>query len=239
MTVPVLRGAGDETRRVALEAEINRLQSELVALKLELQKIQREYLGKMGEFYGELATLEAAIAEAEVAAGLRPPPAEDAEEDAPAGDEPVTVGAADRTPPSDELKRMFRDVAKSIHPDLALDEPARCRRHSLMAEANRAYAERDADRLRLILQAWEQDPDGAADELGGGSGRVRGVAELEDRLAALKAEMAALRRSAIFKLKQKIDRTHAEGWDLMAEMVLQVKSEIARARVRLAKLEKP
>jgi hypothetical protein len=27
-----------------------------------------------------------------------------------------------------------------------------------MAEANRAYAERDEDRLRLILHAWQHDP---------------------------------------------------------------------------------
>jgi hypothetical protein len=44
---------------------------------------------------------------------------------------------------------MFQDVARAVHPDALPDaqhdERTRYRRHSLMAEANRAYAERDED----------------------------------------------------------------------------------------------
>jgi hypothetical protein len=225
-----------DARAGALEAEVCRREIDVRALKLELQHLQRDYLGRLGGLYAELSDLEAAVAEAEVRAGLRPAAADEENEDA-TGSEVPPSSQRRHAQPSDELKKMFRDVAKSIHPDLALDEPARCRRHSLMAEANRAYADRDADRLRLILQTWERSPEAIEDDEPDAVRRraVRRVAELEDRLAALNAEWAELRRSAIYQLKSKIERTRAEGWDLFAEMVLQVRSDITRARARLAR----
>ena len=82
---------------------------------------------------------------------------------------------------------MFRDLAKAVHPDRAPDDRARYRRHSLMAEANRAYAERDEDRLRLILHAWERSPESVlGDDEEGESLRVRRrIAELDERLVAI------------------------------------------------------
>jgi hypothetical protein len=230
MSHPVLYDEVGDGRRDALEAELAVCEREVAALKRELQELQRHYLGQLGGLYAELSELEAAVADEEIRAGLRPEkPLESADA---VGDEPASPGTS-AAAASDDLKRIFRDVAKSVHPDLALDEPARCRRHSLMAEANRAYAERDADRLRLILQAWERDPDLARVDARGSARPRRRTAELEERLAALRAEMADLRRSAIFKLKQKIEKTRREGWDLFGEMILQVRSDIARARARL------
>ena len=162
------RDGGDDARRRALEAEVLRRESELDALKVELQKLQARYLGEIGSLYRELSELEDQIFEAEVRAGLRPPAAdEDPETEAagPAGSRGEGgFQCSNRSQPSDELKKVFRDVAKSIHPDLAADGPEWYRRHSLMAEANRAYAERDADRLRLILHAWQNHPDSIADD---------------------------------------------------------------------------
>jgi hypothetical protein len=131
---------------------------------------------------------------------------------------------------------MFRDVAKSIHPDLAMDEPARWRRHSLMAEANRAYADRDADRLRLILRAWETSEESIGEDEP--DAPRRRIAVFEVRLAAIEAEFAELRTTAIYRLKTKIESTRKEGWDLFAEMRLQVKSEVGRAKAKLAKLRR-
>ena len=107
-----------------------------------------------------------------------------------------------------------------------------------MAEADRAYAERDADRLRLILRAWERNPEAMLDE---GTGkdrerRHRKMAEIDARLMAIEAELADLRASAIWRLKGKIDDARSQGWDLFAEMTLQVTREIARASARLASL---
>ena len=230
--------AADEARRSTLSAEVLRREAELDALKVELQRLQSRYLAEIGSLYRELSELEDRIYEAEIRAGLRSPAAE---EPSGAAAEPegadAGVGAfqcSNRSEPSDELRKVFRDVAKTIHPDLAMDGPEWNRRHSLMAEANRAYAERDADRLRLILHAWHNDPDSISDDEPNAT--LRRIALLEQQLVVIDGEFAELRKSAIYRLKTKIESTRAEGWDLFAEMRLQVKSEVGRANARLAKL---
>lgn len=224
----------DDEQVAALKTRVSEREAELVALKLELQKLQSRYLNEIGSLYGELSRIENEIEEIEIRLGLRPPETNDAAaesaDDAAASGDAGGFHCSNRAHPSDELKKMFRDVAKSIHPDLAMDEPARWRRHSLMAEANRAYAERDADRLRLILRAWEMSDDAVGDNEPDAARRR--VALLEVKLAAIEAEFVELRKSAIYRLKTKIDSTRAEGWDLFAEMRLQVKSEVARAEAR-------
>ena len=226
----------DAARCEELRSQVSRRESELDALKVELQKLQSRYLDEIGSLYRELSELEDQIYEAEVRAGLRKP----AEAEDPGNQEADPLEAdggfqcSNRSQPSDELKKMFRDVAKSIHPDLAVAGPEWNRRHSLMAEANRAYAERDADRLRLILHAWQNDPDSIADDEPNAT--PRRIALLEQELVVIAAEFVELRKSAIYRLKTKIESTRVEGWDLFAEMRLQVKSEVGRAKARFMKL---
>jgi hypothetical protein len=233
---------------MALEVQLAERELALAAIKSDLQELQSRYLREIGGLYPQLARLQAAVDEAEIRAGIRPPPVEDgALSDEGRGSDTEDAASpfecSNPSMPSADLKRMFRDVAKAVHPDRAgraLDESARFRRHALMAEANRAYAERDEDRLRLILRRWERGPesivgdDPEADRL-----RVeRKITEIDDRLAAIDAELADLRLSAIWRLKQKIEATTAQGWDLFAEMVKQVRSEIARATARLIALQR-
>ena len=56
--------------------------------------------------------------------------------------------------------------------------------------------------------------------------------------AALDAELADLRHSAIARLKRRLDDTRAQGWDLFAEMIRQVSREIFVAKARLASLRR-
>jgi len=241
---PVALPDADRVRLDALERELDEREAELQGAKAELQELQNRYLREIGGFYATLTSLEAALIEAEIAAGLRPPVDPEAplpdEADA-ADDAGVATGCSNRSAPSDDLKRVFRDLAKAIHPDLARDESARYRRHSLMAEANRAYAERDEDRLRLIMRAFERDPHAAVDEgVSGDDGarRRRRMSDIEERLVRIQAELADLRASAIWRLRSRIDEARQQGWDLFAEMILQVKSEIARATARLSALQR-
>lgn len=235
----------DTARLKELETRLAEREVELDTLKIDLQRLQARYLSDLGGLYAELGRIEDAVVDAEIRAGLRPPPADSDEIDDAEG---TGESAADegRSPcggqpaPSDLLKRVFRDLAKTIHPDLAIDEPARFRRHSLMAEANRAYAERDADRLLLILRRWERSPESVPhDDPDAERLRVlRRMAEAEERLAAIDAEFIELRNSAIFRLRHRIEETRRQGWDLFAEMVMQAKSDIARAKSRLVAAER-
>ena len=124
----------------------------LTRLESELETFKVRYRREVGRRHEELDELEYAIAELELAELARQ-----------LGQEPAdrpTRPAVEREEPaprftSDAVRKLFRDVAKAIHPDLAADEHARQRRHTLMIEANRAYTLGDERRLRAILQAWE------------------------------------------------------------------------------------
>lgn len=226
----------------ALEQRVRDREIALDAVRSELQHLQSRYLDAVGGYYRRLIDLDAETLELEVRMGLREPPDDPADA---AGDGGPAAGDAgdgcgNRGAPSTDLKKIFRNLAKTLHPDLALDEPARWRRHSLMAEANRAYAERDEDRLRLILHTWERSPEAiVGDDAGSDAERLRRrTSECHARLVAIEREFVELRESAIGRLKIKIDDARAKGWDLMAEMVAEVKRDVGRATARLASLRR-
>jgi hypothetical protein len=223
----------------ALEQRLTDREREVAALKRELLQLQADYFRAVGALYAELDALETAVVEGEVRAGLRSPPNADAEDSRDSSSDPgVQSACSNRGAASADLKRVFRDLAKAIHPDRAADGAARYRRHSLMAEANRAYAERDRDRLLLILRAWERSPESVPDHEPDAP-RLRGerrVAQIRDRLVAIDGEFADLRASAIWRLKTKMDDARTQGWDLFAEIVLEVKRQISRTRARLVSL---
>ena len=226
----------------ALERRVAERERELAAIKTELQQLQVRYLSELGALYAELNSLDEAVAAAEIKAGLRVPDEPEAEEADDGAAE--SSGCSSSSAPSSALKAMFRDIARAVHPDAApsahVDERTRYRRHSLMAEANRAYAERDEDRLRLILRAWKLDEDAAAcaDPEAERARLQRRAAALTERLAELDAAFDDLRSSAIARLKSRIDEARVQGWDLFAEMVRQIKREIATAEVKLRRLRR-
>lgn len=241
---PDLRAA--RARLDELESTLAQREAALATFKAELRDLQDAYLDKMGTWQSQLAEIDAAVADAEIRAGLRPPtetiePDDDDDDESGRGEDPSSDrrACASRPSPTDDLRRIFRDVAKMIHPDLGPNDPSRYRRHSLMAEANRAYANRDEDRLRLILRAWERSADVLPDDGADAMTRVRRqIAEIEARVVAIDMEFADLRRSAIWQLKLKIDEARAQGWDLFAEMVMHIRREIGRASARLAVLQR-
>lgn len=234
-----LQPAPDATREhvSSLELQVATRESELALLKQDLHGMQTRYLEEIGPLYAELIPLDEAVAEAEIAAGLRvvdPDPPDVGE----------LQGCGPASAPSDNLKKMFRDVARAVHPDVSshadLDERTRYRRHSLMAEANRAYAERDEDRLRLILRAWQHDPDliTGEDPAVDQARLQRRASLLNSRLVEIESEFADLRRSALAQLTVKVDDARAQGWDLFGEMKRQINREIAMNKATLAKLQK-
>ena len=234
--------SGAFARLDELESVLAEREAALAAFKAELRDLQDAYLDKMGPWQAQLAEIDAAVADAEISAGLRPAESDEDEDDEIGEDaDPSSElrAGASRPAPTADLRRIFRDVAKAIHPDLGPNDPSRYRRHSLMAEANRAYANRDEVRLRLILRAWERSADALPEDGLDALSRVRRqIAEIDARLVAIELEFGELRRSALWQLKMKIDDARAQGWDLFAEMLLHIRREIARAKARLAVLRR-
>jgi hypothetical protein len=55
------------------------------------------------------------------------------------------------------LRKLFRALAKLVHPDYAVSEADRVARNKVMSESNQAYENRDEARLRQILQVYERE----------------------------------------------------------------------------------
>jgi hypothetical protein len=142
-------------RAAQLEATLAERDNEVTRLKADLDAFRIRYRQEVGLLHERLDELEAAIDEAEM--GVRAEKPTTPVDASPAADQPPVDSAPKFT--SDAVRKLFRDVAKAIHPDLAGDDLTRNRRHMLMIEANRAYALGDEQRLRLILEAWQNSPE--------------------------------------------------------------------------------
>lgn len=225
---------GLRSQVTGLEAALGERAAALDRVKSELAAFQLKYRQNVGELHEQLEELELAIAELELGEISKR-----LEKEAPSGTAPADPEPEAPRYTSDAVRKLFRDVAKAIHPDLAGDEHARDRRHRLMIEANRAYAEGDEERLRWILQAWENspeavqgnDPEAATQRL------VRRVAQLQEELAGYDRDLAALKDTALWKLKAMVDEAAKRGTDLVTDTVRRLRREILAARNRLAAMQ--
>ena len=141
--------------------------------------------------------------------------------------------------PEDEIRRLFRSLARKIHPDLADDFEERRRRHEFMSEATRAYRASDQRRLQWLLEHWE-----AAADLPLGidpaSRLVRTnqhIAWARYRLREVNAEIAEFGASSTMRLMQQASAARSDGRNLVAEMRNQVIKELEEAELDLQKVE--
>jgi DnaJ-class molecular chaperone len=138
---------------------------------------------------------------------------------------------------SPEMKRLYRNVAKRIHPDLTSDREDRAKRQLLMSEANEAYERGDEMQLAKILTEYEHSPEAVQGE-GPGAELVRvirRISQMRSRLAEMEAELQDLLRSDLFQLKSRLDEARGLGRDVLAEMVAKVDEQLEQAKQRLAK----
>ncbi len=216
-----------ETLLAERSAEVTRTRSDLDAFRIRY----RQHVGLLHE---QLDELELALAEAELGELSKR-----IEERRQAGHEPAAPGdePAETAPrfTTDAVRKLFREVAKAIHPDLAGDDDARGRRHSLMIEANRAYALGDEELLRSILEKWERSPEAVqgTDDDAMRLRLTRRIDQIEDHLGRLAGELAAMQESSLWQLKAMVDEEAAKGKDLITDMVRRLKRDILVATNRL------
>ncbi|HEX7798030.1 MAG TPA: hypothetical protein VF456_26890 [Vicinamibacterales bacterium] len=223
-------------RMASLEAVLSERSADVARVKSSLDIFKIRYRQEVGLLHEELDELERAIDEAEQGERAKRP--KSAPGDPAAAPSNPTIEAQPRYT-SDAVRRLFRDVAKAIHPDLARDELTRDRRHFLMIEANRAYALGDEEQLRSILQSWENSPEAVqGSDLDATRLRLtRRIAQIEEHLNVCTIELAALKDTPMWKLKAMVDEAAAGGKDLVRDMVTRLKGDIMVARNRLAAIE--
>ena len=135
----------------------------------------------------------------------------------------------------DDAKRLFRQLARLIHPDLAGDAQERERRTNLMVAANDAYEQGDVAALERLLEDWHASPEavtgsGAAAEL---ERTLRRIAQVEASMRRIDEELADLDASAMGWLRRRVEKATREGWDLLAHMVRELDRQISEAQLEL------
>jgi hypothetical protein len=222
---------------VILQAELTDRELFLANLRAELAAFEGRYLREVGVLYAELDDWNAKIAElaaetagteqARTAAAEARSRAEESHA-APHGQAAKTAGFL----PSPELKKLFCEVVRHIHPDNATDEADTALRNRLMAEANLAYGRGDADVLRKIIQEYRSSPESIKGE-GAAADLQRVLLQIQriiKRLAEIGTEVAELTSSEIALLMAKVDTADAKGRDLLAQMKRDVQHRINLAR---------
>ncbi|MCA1223767.1 hypothetical protein [Streptomyces sp. 8L] len=63
-----------------------------------------------------------------------------------------------RVRPSDEARKLYRELARKAHPDLAQEDGERARREEFIARVNGAYGRGDEVLLRELAAEWEAGP---------------------------------------------------------------------------------
>lgn len=227
----------------ALEADLADRELRSANLRAELGAFERQYLHFVGSRYAELDEWKAQIAERLVREQPGNERAQQAAREARSrADETKTVaGEKSEHEPrsfqaSPELKRLYRDVARRVHPDLTSDRDDRTKRQQLMADANQAYEQGDESRLEKILTAYEHSPEAFHGE---GPGAelirvIRRVSQLRGRLAEIEAELQGLLRSDLYQLKIRVDEAEKTGHNVLQDMIAKVDEQIDLAKKRLA-----
>ena len=229
-----------------LELKLAQRELDLVTFQAELASFQGHYLSIVGRLYAELDELEAQIAEAKARQKPNDSKIQDKAKQARTRAEQTAHSAESAAPEKSEikpkfperLKKLYREIAKRFHPDLAADEAERVHNQQLMAEANQAYQTGDMQQLQAILQRGHNSPEavkglGAAAEL---IRIIRRIARAEERLKAINLELNELKKSSLYQFRLKVNEAKQNGLDLLAEMAGYLRREVAKARVNLANL---
>ena len=220
-----------------LEAQLADEELALASLKAELAAFEGVYLRRIGVLYSELDDWNARLAELRAERAATPEARSEAataraqaeESYSAAHSEAAEVQPVALTP---ELKKLYREAAKRVHPDTAIDDADRARRERLMKDVNFAYGKGDEDALRRILVSLDNNPEEVRG-LGIGADLIRVLRQLrlvKDRLTAIDIELTALAGTDIALLKAKVDIAASQGLDLLAEMEVDIRGRISAVR---------
>ncbi|MEP6900581.1 MAG: J domain-containing protein [Actinomycetota bacterium] len=220
-------------------------EEEMTELRAELEQFEANYTMEVGRLYAELDEIEARIAEEEVklvpddeeikkrAEELRKR-AEESAANAENGE-----GCSFKWQPTLEAKKAYHNLAKIIHPDLALDAEEKEKRHALMAKLNDAYSSGDQNRLNKLVEDFRDSPDLVwGDSIGDELVRaIRQIWQIKNRLQELREEKLVAELSELYILHEKVQAEMLEGRNLLKQMAGRTKTHIQKAERRLTNLK--
>lgn len=228
-----------------LSDRLARREREMADLRGDLEQFEARYTMGVGRLYADLDEIEAQIAEEEFklvpddeqikkkAEELRRLAEESARRARDAADA-VSV----KRPPTPETKKVFHNLARAFHPDLALDSTEKERRHVLMSRLNDAYSTGDQGAMDQLAADFNHSPDQIvgdtiADEL---VRVIRQMAQVISGLKTLNSERSELIHSELFTLREKTLAEEAEGRDMIEQMAARTVVAIKKSERRLKNL---
>jgi hypothetical protein len=220
-----------------LRDRLAELEVEHATLRAELAAFESDYLRRVGVVAVQVQELEARILA--IVAGRS-----GALEDVEAADaaeqrfrETTTalrsVPAPAGPPPDDDLKSLFRDAAKRMHPDLVRDDAGRTHAEAFMKRLNAAYRAGDAEAIRNLLRQWESSPY-AAPPAGDPDAATRA---LQVAVAEAQRRLDEARDTELARLMEQSLAASMAGRDLLGELRADAEAALGAARARLAALD--
>ncbi len=210
---------------IELRAQLATQETALAQLRSQLHHFEARYIRQVGVLYIQLDDWNDRIAELN-----NPNPTKDT--GAPGLASETWAATNESSSPSTyNLKALFREVAKRIHPDFALDADDERRRTHLMAQANDALLRSDSELLRRMVHTHDLPHDTATTAAKLDRTRTL-IHELRSDLAKLNTELDALTQSEMADLRRRTLAAAETGQDLLAELAAQVKGRIGLAMRR-------
>ena len=200
-----------------IEARLGTLETELERLDAQIRHYQKQiYHLRQAEMFPNWVDYSKRVAP------HRPP--------APA--EPFQVDKSN-SPAENELRQLYRELARKYHPDTAFDDLDRQYRHEMMLRINEAYANGDLSTLRKHARGMVTVPLGPENPE---TSRYRTSfervkAELvacQTRLRETHAQIEKLRFHPSVQLSLSIKLAWRQGKDLIGEMANEYQDKIAQ-----------
>jgi len=237
-----------EKKRAVLERLKDRLadrEEEMTDLRAELEQFEAQYTMQVGRLYADLDEIEAQIAEEEFK--LVPDDEEikkkaeelrrRAEQSAERAEEAAAHGS-EKWQPTLAAKKAYHKLARTIHPDLALDPAEKEKRHGLMAQLNEAYSAGDQNKLNKLVEDFRNRPDLVKGESVGDElvRSIRQLFQIKVRLKELIEEKLVAEASELYTLREKMLMEMAEGRDMIKQMAARTVVQIKKSERRLENL---
>jgi hypothetical protein len=209
-----------EVEQATLEAELAVFNAdymrEVMTVMLDVQELEARILAL-------LATRSGADDDAEAARSARERVRETT----------AHIRAVPRAPgplPTGDIKRLFREAAKRMHPDLAPDDETRQHAEAFMKRLNQAFAARDEEAIVNLVRQWEAARPVADDD-------PRRVSALVTAVDRARARLEEVRGSELAAMMERAMAAAASGTDLLAEWRASAEVALAAARVKLAAMQ--
>jgi len=219
------------------EAELARMRDRLAEIEAEYAMLEAELAVFQADYTREVVTVLAQLHDVEARIlALTGDPAEAGEARERA--RRTTAAASALAPPPEpvppaSLKRLFRDAAKRMHPDLAPTAEAREHAEAFMKRLNDAYRAADGEVIADLVRQWDASPFAPGSEEDG----VRRVAAVQAAMTRAQRRLDELRDSELARMMERAMASAAAGEDHIATLRHHAELAVADARARLARLE--